>query len=250
MLLWVRSHTCFPPPCTLQSPIFLASVQPGEMRDQKNGKSLIWRLTYGTVHVIRLREADWWSRSTSDASPVSEETREVQRRGCLGAAWVPFRGVSASVPEPAQTFSGVLYTMPSVLRRCAGLCFQTVTCPAGDSFYSVPTCRRSTFLFALRRCYRGFWSWGSSRYHLGDGVLFGHGNDVYDGYMSIPSPVFQTGSKPTFSLVAAVSEAVTPNSLARDVNTRETVSRSGKATTSSTSAALVGVSKMASQVGR
>ena len=65
----------------------------------------------------------------------------------------------------------------------------------------------------------------------------------HDGCESIPSPVLQTGSRPTFSYVAAhllVSDAITPSSLARAVNTRESMSRSGTATTSSTSAALVG----------
>ena len=76
--------------------------------------------------------------------------------------------------------------------------------------------------------------------HLRDGVPLRQGNVFYDGYMSIPSPVFQL-VEADFFFRCGVSGAITSSCLPRAVISSETVSRLGAATTSSTGTALVGV---------
>ena len=78
-----------------------------------------------------------------------------------------------------------------------------------------------SFCSGCEGCYHFLQPSGCSR-HLGVGVPPRHDNDFFDGYMSG---------------VSTVSDATNPSSLARAVNTRESMSRSGTATKSSTSVA-------------
>ena len=76
--------------------------------------------------------------------------------------------------------------------------------------------------------------------HLRDGVSLRQGNDIYDGFMSITSPVSHLVEADLFFRYG-VSGAITSSCLPRAVITWETVSRLGAATTSSTGTAPVGV---------
>ena len=125
--------------------------------------------------------------------------------GCLSMAWVPRRGVSATmvvhlVPEPAQSFSRVRHT----------LCFWFAWMAIPS--ISVSTRRRPAFPFAVTgavaasRVRRG-----GSRHHKGYGFLFEQGNDFLEhvqAYISFIAVVRGTTTAPAFAEAVITSSLV------------------------------------------